>query len=532
MKYIKFFVFSLFFFVLVSMVNVHAAVNDGVTDYSHLEPDENGRYWIYFEFESDEFTMYYQSDVHSAHVECWFDVTDYYVEHGCPDVYVDSSMVNIVFRSVSGTFPAGEYIVKGEFDGQPVDYSGAISGSNILLAHSLFPGCDFSGTYIDSSFIDGFKYLPVFSRYSSTVADDVRSFEYVQDKPKKSVPVPQVPVFEYEYINGKITGLVCCFRYPIDTVEHFYELVKSGKHSGSSHSSAADGSAYYQKTPYIYAASDTENEFADISTYLDYRVTFMIGSNSYTTNWSRLGIFGYSDAKNKFEITNRWNFDVYNQFQVLLLDKKNNADIWQCILRLDKLPDIITDFGIVSFSANDSIILTKVEVSAYNVRKRGARSSASEIVYSQFDCITNTHSSSVLPQSNPEVSAGDDGNITVNVNIDIDTVVPTVPSTSVPTGNTDVVPGISGDGSSSGGGSGFFDGISGLFDLVLKFLEVVITGLVRLGRLFFSLIGDIIDMCGEFPKLFGFIVDAFPPEFMTLMMIGFAAALVLKIFGR
>ena len=259
-------------------------------------------------------------------------------------------------------------------------------------------------------FVDCISYLPVSTaEYNQSKQPEVLNYEYVQDKPKKSVPVPQVPVFEYEYINGKITGLVCCFRYPVDTVEHFYELVKNGKRSGSSHSSAVDGSAYYQKTPYVYAASDTENEFSDISTYLDYRVTFMIGSNSYTTNWSRLGIFGYSDAKNKFEITNRWTFDVYNQFQVLLLDKKNNADIWQCILRLDKLPDIITDFGVVSFSDSDSIILTKVEVSAYNVRKRGARSLTSDIVYGKFDCITNTFSGSVLPQSAPDVVVGENG---------------------------------------------------------------------------------------------------------------------------
>lgn len=539
MRHVNFFI-MLLFLILTFSLNVFAAVDEGVTDYSHLEPDENGDYWIYFEFNSDDF--HYQSDdvSHSAHLQYWVKVNGY-EQRGHPGIWFEPAEYSNYLQLKYYDFSSKKYYsytsavyVRGDYDGETYD----VILPSCLLSDLLKPDFILKGVssgvaaIISLDYMDCFSYLPVpeveFEQYKEPA---VLNFEYVQDKPKNSVPVPQIPVFEYEYINGKITGLVCCFRYPIDTVGHFYELVKSGNRSGSSHSSAVDGSAYYKDTPYVYAASDTENEYADISTYLDYRVTFMIDGTSYATNWARLGVFGYSDAKNEFQITNRWSFDVYNQFQVLVLDMKNNADIWQCILRLDKLPDIITDFGIVSFSDSDSIILTKVEVSAYNVRKRGARSSSSEIVYSEFNCITNTFTSSVLPDSNPEVTYGENGDITVNVNIDIDSIVPTVPSTSVPTGNTDVVPSVSGDGS-SGDSSGFFDGISGLLDLVLKFLEIVITGLVRLGRLFFSLIGDIIDMCGEFPKLFSFVFDAFPPEFMTLFMMGFAAALIFKIFGR
>ncbi len=545
MKHIKFFVLSLFFCLYVFLVSVHAAVNDGITDYSNLEPDENGDYWIYFEFNSDDF-HYKNDDVsHSAHLQYWVKISDYEDwGHPClyirkPDQYDRLKVSCFNIRNVNHPLVSSKFdiIVKGDYDGESYDLSKLCLNDSFFKFEYHFKGVsEYSAGELSYEFVDCISYLPVSTaEYNQSKQPEVLNYEYVQDKPVKSLPVPQVPVFEYEYINGRIAGLVCCFRYPIDTVEHFYELVDKGKRAGSSHSSTVDGSSYYKKTPYVYAASDTGNKYASMSTYLDYRVTFMIGSNSYTTGWARLGVFGYEDTKyNQFKITNPtwWFFDVYNQYDVLIRDWKNNSEIWQCMLRLDKLPDIIKDSGFVSFSDTDSIILTRIEVSAYNVLQRGARSLTSDMVYGKFDCISNTFSGSVLPQSAPDVVVGENGDITVNVNIDIDTVVPSTPDTSVSTGNPDVVPGISGDGSSSDSGSGFFDGISGLFDLVLKFLEVVITGLVRLGRLFFSLIGDIIDMCGEFPKLFGFIVDAFPHEFMTMLMIGSAAALVLKIFGR
>lgn len=544
MKHIKFLLLSLFFFLSVSLVSVHAAVNDGITDYSNLKPDEDGDYWIYFEFNSDDF-HYKNDDVsHSAHLQYWVKINNY-EQTGHPGIWFepveysnDLSLKYYNFSVKKYTSYTSTVHVKGDYDGETYDITlPACLLSSLLKPDFLFKEVSSGAAKIISpDYMDCFLYLPVpevqYEQYKDPV---VLNFEYVQDKPNKKLPAPQVPVFEYEYINGRISGLVCCFRYPVDTVEHFYELVDKGKRSGSSHSSTVDGSSYYKKTPYVYSASDTGNEYAGMSTYLDYRVTFMIGSNSYTTGWARLGVFGYADTKyNQYQVTNPtwWFFDVYNQYDVLIRDWKNNSEIWQCMLRLDKLPDIIKDSGYVSFSDTDSIILTKIEVSAYNVLQRGARSLTSDMVYGQFDCITNTFSGSVLPDSSPEIVAGDNGDITINVNIDIDTVIPSTPDTSVSTGNTDVVPGISGDGSSSGGSSGFFDSISGLFDLVLKVFDLVLTGLVRLGRLFFSLIGDIIDMCGEFPKLFGFIVDAFPQEFMTLMMIGFAAALVLKIFGR
>lgn len=499
---------------------------EGVMDFSGLKIDDDGRYWLYFEFNSDDFYYVNSPGVsHSAHLSYWVDVTDRYLSYGHPRIAVRNDQSTglsfiPVFTPSSTNWDYNFFttcIVKGDIDG--VDYELELDSPSwsLLLDIGKLTGVDSVNGYgyIAREFSDCFSYLPVCSRaYMETVPDDLVYYDYLQDKPPLVTPAPQEPVFGYEETFDVVYGLKMYLRYPFSSAEDFY----SGKN----------------QLNYIPLVDQITMDLVD--TYVDYRFTVLVDGEKIITSWVPVGSVPYVENPvfdfffTFKDINKTLNFASY------IIGTQQGFDSQYLIMRLDKLPQFLKSLGI-HVSDDSRVILTKVEVIAQNYHTYNKI--WSDQVYSSYDLNTNEQVTDVIPVTEGTghtvvESTDESGNtiIVIQNQVTVPENVPTYNPTSTPSGNTEVVPVVNGDGSSGSGSSDFGDSLLEFFDFILGLLGTLISGIIKVLRLIMSLIGDLISLAGDVPKLFGFFFDSLPAEFGTLFTLGLILGLVSILRGR
>lgn len=438
------------------------------TDYSYLELGEDNKYWVYFKIQGDSVPMS-DGNVHSIDMDVYVDVTDWYAKYGHAGIFLDNSYVTtkmgIFFVGYNSSGSGTKY-----GNNPPARFSGTLDGTefsvetvNVSIFSSMFNigyALGIGNLYFDSTSADCFKYIPIVTTSTGYQNDNVKNFDYIQHPPVPLItPNPQEAVFAYDKYSDEIIGLNMILRYPFANSTDFY--------------------AKQNRLDYIPLVDQIHME--KVTTYVDFRLTCLIDGESVSTNWFPIGSVPYE--KNPV-------FDYLFSFGSLQpylfhLGLQQGYDAQYLSMRLDTLPTLLRSMGI-HVPDTSKVILTKIEAVTQNYHV--VNNVWSDQVYSAYDVTTNTQTTDVFPvdtsmghSSFPSGEVDENGDMifVVDMTINVPDTPPNFNLTVTPSGSTDVVPSVNGDGSSGAGSSDFGDSLLQFFQFILDILGTLITGFIE-----------------------------------------------------
>ncbi len=506
-----------------------AELPEGVTDYSELVPDENGKYWIYFEIVSDSLELT-DGSIHNCDLQIYADVTNFYTSYGHAGFSVQTETYGQYYRLNSIPFiPKGNgygvysaFVVNGVID-DIVYENFEVNGTNFIggFVSALAFNNNNYNVWVSGNSLDAFKYVPCYDGISFSSSDDYLYWNYVQEKPNIIVPAPQEPVFEYAYNDAYYTstasGVDVILRYPYETASDYYNQ-----------------SNQLDDIPLMNIDGTKLCE-----TIIFVRLTCNVGGTVTSTYWAPIGSIGYVNS------AMGWGDELLYNLVPELYEGLTDANIWvqswvlgnswsgcdgmtYMHFDLTELPDFLANCGIEV--ANSPVTLLTMEVSAQNYHTELEQ--YSDLVYSAYDfnsqsvgsgsvtapgtnitgitgvTVNNTivtGNTSTLPTVNNTVNQGDT-NVTVNVNNNIP-------------GNMNVNLNVSANGDKD---LGIFGWLADKMDDATRTVQDIDSG-------FNGLIDAINGFVGDFPGMFSWIMNGLPEPYVIWMEIGISVGVVIVI---